>query len=131
MFSLLSVTRVFIFAGYVQSTKHTMKERFISNTTFPQAVCDKSMEAVSFLEDSGFFTNEFNQPDEAMKLLYESLCRSLIPKFIDGSELSWEFEELYAILIDSSVRQSINELEKDGIVHVFDDMVILAEKNQF
>jgi hypothetical protein len=108
-----------------------MKKPFNSHTTFPQAIIEKSSQAVFYLEECGYFEHEFNYPEEEKTLFYEKLCESLIPKFIKGNEISWEFEELYALIIDSSVRHGINELEKEGIVHVFDDMVVLAEKDQF
>lgn len=108
-----------------------MTQPFNSNITFPAAVCEKSTEAVMHLDEVGYFRKEFNSPEDAKTLFYERMCQSLIPKFIDGCELSWEFDELYAIIIDSSVRCGINELEKEGLVHVFDEMVVLAKRDQF
>lgn len=108
-----------------------MKILFNSHKTFPQAISDKSSEAVLHLDEFGFFEQEFNCPEDAKTLFYEKLCESLIPKFIKGAELTWDAEELYALIIDSSVRHGINELENEGIVHVFDNMVVLAKKDQF
>lgn len=108
-----------------------MTQFFNCNTTFPNEICEKSSEAVIYLDECGYFNTEFNHPDDAKTLFYEKFCESLIPKFISGNELEWDFDELYALIIDSSVRHGINELENEGIVHVFDDLVVLAERDQF
>lgn len=98
-----------------------------SKTTFPNEVSRVSTEAVLSLEKQGFFTSEFNSVDEAKSLFYDRFSESLLSKFISGDDIEWDRKEFERVFSQASVEHAIYELECEGKVHRFDDVVVLAQ----
>jgi hypothetical protein len=111
-----------------------MIETYKSKVPFPLEVSAVSSEAVELLEDENYFSEQFDNPEEAKTLFYEKFGSSLIGKFIDGIELMWNETEFEKIVIQASVEQSVNELEEKQYVDVFEDdegEKIVVLKKQF
>jgi hypothetical protein len=105
-----------------------MTELIKKRTTFPSEVSRVSSKAVFALERQGFFTSEFNQAEEAKSLFYDRFSESLLSKFINGEDIEWENDEYERVFSVASVEQAVYELECEGKVHRFDDVVVLAFK---
>lgn len=105
----------------------SMANIFKSKTTFPKEVSRKSSEKVTLLEEQGFFTSQFDNQDEAKRLFYDRFSESLLSKFINGDDIEWEDEEFDRALAIASVEHAVSELEQEGRVHRFDDLVVLAQ----
>lgn len=99
-----------------------------TQTTFPKQVGRVSFDAVLRLEEEGYFASQFENTNEAKQLFYNRFSESLLPKFISGEDIEWEEEEFDRVLALASVEQAVSELESDGLVHRFEDMVVLAQK---
>lgn len=99
-----------------------------SRTTFPCEVSRVSNEAVLLLEEQGFFTSQFNQTEEAKTLFYNRFSESLLSKFIDGDDIEWEEEEYQRIFSRVCVEHAVFELECEGEIHRFDDIIVQAQK---
>ena len=87
-----------------------------------------SSEAVLRLEEQGFFTSQYTNCGDARELFYHRFSESLLSKFISGDDIEWEGKEFERVFTVASVEQAVNELECEGLVHRFDEMVVLAEK---
>jgi hypothetical protein len=99
-----------------------------SRTTFPEEVGEKSAEAVTLLEKEGFFSSQFENHEDAKRLFFDRFSNSLLSKFISGDDIEWEGEEYDRVLTLASVEHAVDELESEGKVHRFDDVVVLARK---
>ena len=99
-----------------------------TRTTFPKEVGRVSFGAVIRLEEEGYFASQFENINEAKQLFYNRFSESLLSKFISGDDIEWDEEEFDRVLALASVEQAVSELESDGLVHRFDDMVVLAQK---
>lgn len=103
-----------------------MTETKEMNSVFPVEVSRVSEKAIRHLRQSGYFNSEFSNPEEAARLFHYRLSESLLPKFISGDEMEWESNELDTVVAKASVEQAVCELEAEGTVHRFDDVVVLA-----
>lgn len=97
-----------------------MTEKYNSKIPFPLEVCEVSSETIQILESENFFVEQFEFPEEAKTLFYERFGESLIKKFIDGDELIWSENEIGELINKACVEQAVDELEKKGIIDVFD-----------
>lgn len=87
-----------------------------------------STEAVQDLDDQGFFASEFNQTEEAKTLFYNRFSESLLSKFINGDDIEWEEGEYDQIFSLACVEHAVFELECEGELHRFDDIIVRAQK---
>ena len=98
-----------------------MLKTYRSKIPYPSEVSEVSTEVVTTLDEENYFTEQFDQPEEAKTLFYDKFANSLIKKFIDGDELMWDDEEFGKLIIQASVEQAVNELEEKDLVVVFED----------
>lgn len=103
-----------------------MTETIKSKTTFPKEISRVSTNAVLSLENQGYFNVQFEKVEEAKSLFYDRFSESLLSKFISGDDIEWKQEEFEKVLLLASVEHAIYELECEGKVHRFDDVVVLA-----
>lgn len=99
-----------------------------TRTTFPKEVGRVSFDAVIRLEEEGYFATQFSNVNEAKQLFYHMFSESLLSKFISGEDIEWEEDEFDKVLALASVEHAVSELESDGTVYRFDNMVVLAQK---
>lgn len=105
-----------------------MTQLIKTRTAFPNEVNRVSTEAVLLLEEQGFFTSQFNHTEEAKSLFHYRFSESLLSKFIEGEEIEWINDEYERIFSFACVEQAVIELECEGAVHRFDDIIVLAER---
>lgn len=112
-----------------------MIQTYESKIPYPHEVSEVSSETVQMLDDENYFDDKFDYPEKAKKLFYEKFASSLIGKFIDGTELTWQEREFETIMVHASVEQSVLELEIMKVVDVFDDdngdQIIVLKKSNF
>lgn len=101
---------------------------FKDSTTFPERVSEVSTEVVLQLDEIGYFQTQFSQIEEAKKTFYYRLSESLLSKFISGEDIELSEEEYRKVIVSASVEHSLYELEQEGMIYVFDDMVVVSEK---
>jgi hypothetical protein len=111
-----------------------MLKTYKSKIPYPSEVSEVSCEVVTTLEEENYFTEQFEDPEEAKTIFYDKFAGSLIKKFIDGHELMWSDEEFGKLIMQASVEQAVNELEKKDLVDVFEDelgekIVVLKKKD--
>lgn len=111
-----------------------MIETYESKIPYPYEVSEVSSETVQLLDEENYFNDKFDYPDKAKTLFYEMFAASLIVKFIEGIELTWQENEFEAIMVHASVEQSVFELEIMKVVDVFDDdngdkIIVLKKRN--
>lgn len=97
---------------------------------FPEEVTDAAMKAVMRLCESGYFESEFERPCEACSLFLDVFSESLLGKFLNGEELEWTDEEYEKVFGLASVEHAVNELDSEGLLYRFDELVVLREKQQ-
>lgn len=126
--------------GSTFDVSHTQKkflamiETYESKIPYPYEVSEVSSETVQLLDEENYFNDKFDYPDKAKTLFYEMFAASLIVKFIEGIELTWQENEFEAIMVHASVEQSVFELEIMKVVDVFDDdngdkIIVLKKRN--
>ena len=98
-----------------------------SKATYPKEISRVSTHAVLTLEDQGYFNDQFEKVEEAKTLFFDRFSESLLSKFISGDDIEWEREEFEKVLFSASVEHAVYELECEGKLHRFDDVVVLAE----
>jgi hypothetical protein len=97
-------------------------------TTFPKEVGRVSFVAVTRLEEQGYFHHNFENTNDAKELFHYRFSESLLPKFISGEDIEWEEDEFERVFSLASVEHAVHELECEGKVYRFGDMVVLAER---
>lgn len=98
-----------------------MVNTFKSKVPFPFEIMEVSSETVCILEEQNYFDEQFDNPDQARTLFYESIAHSLVKKFIDGDELIWGQQEFEIMLAKLCVEQALNELESNNVIDIFEN----------
>lgn len=122
--------RGYTFAGR-KSNRKQMREFFKNNSVYPEAIFNTASEVILSFDRSGYFEDQFKDTENAKVSFFETICKSLLTKFIKGEDLSWEADEFHTLVIEASVVYGLVELENEGLVYVFDDVVVLKEKGEF
>lgn len=82
---------------------------------YPLPIQDRIQEVIleldDFIKEEGIDTN----------ILKELLCESLLPKFISGDELTWEYNEIEYLLKLSIVNTIIEGLKSQGYLNSVED----------
>ena len=85
-------------------------------SNYPERVVERANEALEAL--TTWCTDE---PDVNPDVLHEELCKSLMSKWVDGTELIWLEEEILEIMKMAMVNSIIERLKTDGYVNSIED----------
>ena len=84
---------------------------------YPLPIQEKVKEVIFSLREDNFFEKE----EVKDSILEEILSESLLPKFISGEELTWEYDEIEHLLKLSIVNTVIERLKAEGYVNSVED----------
>lgn len=94
--------------------------------SYPTEVSKITLDTIQELVECDYFLNFFENDHKAVRIFYDRLCASLIPKFLSGEDLFWCEPEFEEIMNEAGVDYSIELLEELELIYVFD----CPEKNK-
>lgn len=97
-----------------------------AKTTFPSEVSKVSSRAVERLDEREFFASQFRFIEQARDLFHYRFSQSLLPKFISGDDIQWNQDEFESVFSSVCVEQALAELESEGEIYMFDDIIVKA-----
>lgn len=89
-------------------------------TIYPLEITDITLETLKELNDVCYFKDYFSNDKKAVRIFFDRLCSSLIPKFLSGEELFWCEQGFEKIMNEAGVDYSIEKLEELNLIYVFD-----------
>jgi hypothetical protein len=87
------------------------------DNNYPEPVKEVCNDVITELREQNFF--EENEADE--KITFDFLCKTLLPKFLNGEELLWTDKEMDEYLRRCIVDSVIKSLENKGMVNTIED----------
>lgn len=111
----------------------TLFEQLDEEFIYPKEIKNTVLETIKELIAVDYFLNYFENDHKAVKIVYEKLCESLIPKFLSGQDLFWCEQGFEKIMTDAGVEYSVEILENLNLIYVFDctvtnDKVLIIRK---